>query len=145
MTTLVTRVLVAIDDDALAPAVAAVGASLARQLRADLGFVHVVHVRHFLPREADATAVSIAVEAERDARRFVRQMTSGLHVSLALELVMVGRPVDVIVAAAREWPADLLVVGIGGASGLVDAVLGRVGQAVVHCAPCPVVVVRPTA
>jgi nucleotide-binding universal stress UspA family protein len=38
--------------------------------------------------------------------------------------------------------ADLLVVGTRGHTGLVEAVLGSVGQASVHHAPCPVVIVR---
>lgn len=54
--------------------------------------------------------------------------------------VVEGDPVDALVTAARD--ADLLVVGTRGRSGLMEAILGSTSSAVVHHAPCPVVVVR---
>ncbi len=51
-----------------------------------------------------------------------------------------GYPAQVLVGAAAG--ADLLVVGSRGRGGLVSALLGSVGQACVHHAPCPVVIIR---
>lgn len=53
-----------------------------------------------------------------------------------------GDPRAVIVDAAEEWGADLIVVGSHGYRGLQRWLLGSVAQAVVAHAPCSVEVVR---
>jgi nucleotide-binding universal stress UspA family protein len=53
-----------------------------------------------------------------------------------------GSPKDVIVEEAREWGADLIVVGSHGYGKLRRMVLGSVAGAVVANAPCSVQVVR---
>jgi nucleotide-binding universal stress UspA family protein len=53
-----------------------------------------------------------------------------------------GKPADEVIAAAREWTAELIVLGTHGRSGVARAVLGSTAEAVVRHAPCPVVVVR---
>ncbi|HLF70653.1 MAG TPA: universal stress protein, partial [Dehalococcoidia bacterium] len=54
----------------------------------------------------------------------------------------VGKPAPEIIAAAKEWRADLIVIASHGRSGLGRLVLGSVAQAVVHEAHCPVLIVR---
>jgi nucleotide-binding universal stress UspA family protein len=58
-------------------------------------------------------------------------------------IVADGAPAAAIVAAARELPAELVVVGTVGRSGLARLALGSVAEAVVGAAPCSVLVVRP--
>jgi nucleotide-binding universal stress UspA family protein len=53
-----------------------------------------------------------------------------------------GEPRSVIVDEAREWDADLIVLGSHGYTGLKRWLLGSVAQAVVGHAPCSVEVVR---
>lgn len=53
-----------------------------------------------------------------------------------------GIPQDVLVAKARQWNADLIVVGSHGRSALVRLFMGSVAQNVVHDAPCSVRVAR---
>lgn len=48
-----------------------------------------------------------------------------------------------IIRRAEAWPADLLVVGSQGHTGLSRLVLGSVAERVVRYAPCPVLIVRP--
>jgi len=52
-----------------------------------------------------------------------------------------GLPAQVLIEAGKE--ADLLIVGSRGHGGFVGALLGSVSTAIVHHAPCPVLVVRP--
>jgi nucleotide-binding universal stress UspA family protein len=59
--------------------------------------------------------------------------------------VVSGDPREEIVRVAREWAADLVVVGARGLGALATAVLGSVSLAVVRHAPCAVLVVRPDA
>jgi general stress protein 26/nucleotide-binding universal stress UspA family protein len=53
-----------------------------------------------------------------------------------------GDPRSVIVEEAKEWGADLIVVGSHGYTGLKRLLLGSVAQSVVGHAPCSVEVVR---
>lgn len=53
-----------------------------------------------------------------------------------------GEPRSVIVDEAKEWDADLIVVGSYGYTGLKRWLLGSVAQSVVSHAPCSVEVVR---
>lgn len=57
-------------------------------------------------------------------------------------MVVEGNPKDVIVEEAREWDADLIVVGSHGYGRLKRMVLGSVAGAVVASAPCSVLVAR---
>jgi len=54
-----------------------------------------------------------------------------------------GAPVDEILAYVAKHTVDLLVVGSRGLSAARRLLLGSVSSALVHRAPCPVLVVRP--
>jgi nucleotide-binding universal stress UspA family protein len=53
-----------------------------------------------------------------------------------------GDPRSVILEEAKEWDADLIVVGSHGYTGIKRLLLGSVAQSVVSHAPCSVEVVR---
>jgi len=53
-----------------------------------------------------------------------------------------GRPFVEIVRLAREIPADLVVMGTHGRSGLRHALIGSVAERVVRKSPCPVLTVK---
>jgi nucleotide-binding universal stress UspA family protein len=53
-----------------------------------------------------------------------------------------GYPIDEICAAAAETSADLIVLGAHGWGALKRILFGSVSTAVLHSAPCPVLVVR---
>lgn len=56
--------------------------------------------------------------------------------------VLDGYAKDRILALAKDWPADLIIMGSHGHSGLADLVLGSVSKATTSHAPCSVLVVR---
>jgi len=58
------------------------------------------------------------------------------------EVLVQGSPKDEILIAAREWPADMLVLGSHGRRGLQRVMLGSVSLAVCANAPCSVTIVR---
>jgi nucleotide-binding universal stress UspA family protein len=64
---------------------------------------------------------------------------SGLNAETA---TLEGDPRTVIVDEAERWPADLIVIGTHGYTGIKRWLLGSVAQAVVSHAPCSVEVVR---
>ncbi len=49
---------------------------------------------------------------------------------------------DVVAKAAREWKADLIVVGTHGRRGVGRVLLGSGAEQVIRCAPVPVLVIR---
>ncbi len=55
-------------------------------------------------------------------------------------IVVRDRPVRALVEAARD--AQLLVIGSHGVGGVRGMLLGSTSQALIHCAPCPLAVVR---
>ena len=65
------------------------------------------------------------------------------HPNIALtEVAVMGLPGQMIVEIAEEWKPDMIVVGSHGRGFWARALLGSVSDAVVHHAPCSVLVVR---
>lgn len=86
-------------------------------------------------REAADNSVS---EAARQARSVLPMLNGNLTTR-----VLCGLPAaQAIVEEAREWSADLIVVGSHGYGFWQRMLLGSVSNAVVHHAPCSVLVVR---
>lgn len=90
-----------------------------------------------------------AIEAEREqlmrvadelTTRFANWLCSGGLI--AEKQVRTGDPKSVIIDEAKEWGADLIVVGSHGHTGIKRWLLGSVAQSVVSHAPCSVYVVR---
>jgi nucleotide-binding universal stress UspA family protein len=79
-----------------------------------------------------------ATETLGDEVRKLR--AQGIDVTPILRL---GQPSQVIVDLAQALPADLVVVGTRGFTGLRHLLLGSTAQRVVHHAPCPVLSVHP--
>ena len=71
----------------------------------------------------------------RATAKGVRTETTQLH----------GNPSRQICELARNWEADLIVIGRRGLSGLKELLLGSVSTYVTHHAPCSVFIVHPTA
>lgn len=82
-----------------------------------------------------------ATEAERLTKQAGEQIAGTGRLSVETD-VREGDPRTVVVDAADEWKADLIVVGSHGRTGLKRLVLGSVAQSVVAHAHCSVEVVR---
>ena len=61
----------------------------------------------------------------------------------SVELDTSELPSPAIVKAARAWPADLIVMGSHGRTGVDRWLLGSVAESVMRTAPCSVQIVRP--
>jgi nucleotide-binding universal stress UspA family protein len=86
--------------------------------------------------------------ARQELTARAEQLTAGVAETLraggltAETAVRHGEPRSVIVDEAKEWGADLIVVGSHGHTGLKRWLLGSVAQSVVGHAPCSVEVAR---
>lgn len=75
-----------------------------------------------------------------DAKKAIQDKFSGADPVISTE-VLRGSPDQEILNKAKEWNADLIVVGSHG-RGFWGRLLGSVSNGVVHHAPCSVLVVR---
>ena len=135
------RILIAVDDEPLAAHAAELGIELASSLGAEIAFVHVIE-----PGLVQATGITpgeLLADTEREAKTLMDgfcQLVPQTH--QPLKFVNVGNPASEIVRTAKEWPADMIVIGSHGRHGIQRALLGSVAEAVMRHAPCPVLVTR---
>ena len=137
------RILIAVDESPIAAHAADVGAQLATALGAELARVYVVDPTQTVAPDSGVPAADLIALAEKDAKRLLagfRQRAPQGNPSL--EFVDVGKPASEIVKTAKEWPADVIVIGSHGRHGLARALLGSVAEGVMRHAPCSVLVVR---
>ena len=76
-----------------------------------------------------------------DAAEQIQKCFPNVNIGINKQTMM-GAPGKMIVEMAQEWGADLIVVGSHGYGFWSRALLGSVSDAVVHHAPCSVLVVR---
>ena len=83
----------------------------------------------------------LAAQAVEQAERKIRERFPDLKENLTTK-VLRGSPEQAIVEEAEEWGADLIVVGSHGYGFWERMFLGSVSNAIIHHAPCSVMVVR---
>jgi len=73
-----------------------------------------------------------------------QKIASQADVEFTTDLIetVAGRVADLILKAAREWPADLIVMGTHGRRGMTRMVLGSDAEMVLRSATVPVLFVR---
>ncbi len=137
------KILVSIDSDPIAAHAADIGADMARLAGAELAFVHVIEPALVNAADTGIQPDVFVASAREAARRMIEDFRKRLPPqTAALDFVQIGNAATEIVNAARDWPADLIVIGSHGRGGLKRALLGSVAEAVMRQAPCPVLVVR---
>ncbi len=83
-------------------------------------------------------------DVKRAAHTLVQTATKKLDGHEVVSSVQLGYPKKAIPDFAREWKADLVMVGSRGQGAISRFFLGSVAQAVLRSAPCSVEIVRPT-
>lgn len=142
------RIILAIDDSPYSKA--AIEALRARPWPSGTIIRVLSAVQHFIPPSATLwyDAGGSLLEVKRQVRERAEALTSTVADSLAssgltLEAVVrEGDPRSVIVDEAKEWDADLIVMGSQGHTGIARWLLGSVAQSVLTHAPCSVEIVR---
>jgi nucleotide-binding universal stress UspA family protein len=112
----------------------------------------VIHVDSFIP-PTDLTVNTAGVfHLSRDAMMATAREELQKHAEqnvsprVPFDLrVIIGEPVDAIVAQARQSGADLVVMGTHGRTGVGRLMFGSVTEAVMRVVPVPVIAVNPTA
>ncbi|MDP2377907.1 universal stress protein [Reyranella sp.] len=137
------KILVAVDGEPISAHAADIGAELARLAGAEMAFIHVIDAALVNAADTGIQPDVFAASAKKDARNLIDDFRKRLPQQVtALDFVQIGAPLTEIVNAAKDWPADLIVIGSHGRSGMKRALLGSVAEGVMRHAPCPVLVVR---
>lgn len=138
------RVVVGVDGSEGGHRALAYAAAVAEWQNWTLHIVHTWHVNYPVApyvmdfSEMDAAAQDAAEQVVRDAEKEVLGDGCPLDIRRTVEE---GPPARTLVKLSEG--ADLLVVGSRGLGGFSSLALGSVGQACVHHAHCPVLIVRP--
>ena len=91
--------------------------------------------------ELDRIARKRAEDAAAEAAQIIKDRF-GERTPCIESLVELGTPPHVIVETAKDWGADLIIVGSHGLGFWGRLAIGSVSDAVVHHAPCSVLVVK---
>lgn len=137
------KILVAVDKGPIAAHALAVALELSTALKAQIAVIHVMEPQVSygstagVPRSEltqmvrnEGAEVLAALRRDRGLPDFVREFLEG------------GQPAEEIVRVAREWGADVIIMGSHGRDGVSRLLVGSVAESVLRKAPCPVLVVR---
>lgn len=158
------KILVAIDDSVLGSAVFTAALELALSNQAVIKLLHCISVDVVTDPTASPTfdvGLSLGALNNNDYQTYQTQqmlMERQIETAEAVlkryhdEATRHGVPVESnyevgeaghkLCEAAKDWGADLVVVGRQGLTGLSEALLGSVSNYVVHHAPCSVLVIQ---
>jgi nucleotide-binding universal stress UspA family protein len=134
------RILTAVDFSVNSLAAFRIAAEMASVHSAALHLLHVIEALPSGPGEATMEFVQKANEA---VEQLVGSSQPALEkVTLTTEVAS-GRAFDEIVNRARDWHADLIVLGTKGTTSLEEILLGGTAEHVIKESPCSVLIVQP--
>jgi nucleotide-binding universal stress UspA family protein len=154
------KILVAIDESSLCPSVFSAAMELAHSNKAELKLLHCIApevVSEPMPPVAFDVSLNMGLvsnnyptqrilvdnqieEAQAVLNRYSEEAArQGVLTTSAYEIGEAGYQ---LCDEAKDWGADLIVVGRRGRTGLTEALLGSVSNYVVHHAPCSVLVIQ---
>jgi nucleotide-binding universal stress UspA family protein len=132
-------ILVATDFSELSNYAFEAAAQLASHYGAQVIVMHVAQTSATIEGEAEVKPYGEEYRGEQQRR--LDEYVAPAGVELRCYLTQ-GDPAERILQAARNFHADLIVVGTHGRSGLARLLLGSVAETVLRAASCPVMVVR---
>ncbi len=141
------RILVPVDGSETSRTALQEAIKLARSLGARLKLVHVIENARVFDAEGmvDYSALrEIATKSGEQVLARAREMAkqAGLDAETALLESGGDRNENVIVAEAKQWLAELIVIGTHGRSGVSRLLFGSVAEGVVRGATVPVLLIR---
>jgi len=139
------KILIAVDDSAFAMKAARIGFALAHGLKASIGIVFVID------RSQEVAQPDLGINESQQhtfllqkAEETIRQYTDLYDgIDSIYRFTPQGDPKTEIINIAREWKADMIVMGTHGRSGLTKLLEGSVAEYVLKHAEVPVLVTPP--
>ncbi|MBI1174257.1 MAG: universal stress protein [Sideroxydans sp.] len=141
------RILVPVDGSETSDSALHEAIRFAQQHNATLRLVHVIEDARFFESESMIDYSTLQDMARRSGEQVLsRAATAVQQAGLTAEtdlLELDGRRVEnLIVAEAKRWPADLIVIGTHGRSGVSRLLFGSVAEGVVRGAHIPILLIR---
>jgi nucleotide-binding universal stress UspA family protein len=147
------KLLVPVDDDALAPTILAWARTLADRFAAEVSLLHVwsnavySHVASMSsaqPRPQGDPRATLERALQETAEEWLQALArTGIPLHRVTSTVAWGPAGDVVVETAAKQRSDLIIVGRNRTSLLSTTLLGSTALSVLHAARCPVLVVTP--
>jgi len=144
LTSVIKRILVAVEEDAEGSCALRYGVNLAGILEAELQLIHVVEEVRIYPGWGPLVGHK---EEKIDGRK--RKMDSeverhrkGIELEVGLTITEGLYPAGEVVVELHEGDYDLLVTGSRGESALLELLLGGISSQIIHHAKKPVIVVK---
>ncbi len=122
--------------------------ALAAMTKAEVELVRVVepiaYPQAYEPFDTQFNAAELAMEIEAAMKKELDERVAALKKELpsVTGRLATGSPFLEIIQTARDWGADLIVMGTHGRTGLAHVLMGSVAEKVVRKAPCPVLTVK---
>jgi nucleotide-binding universal stress UspA family protein len=137
------KILIAIDSSAYAMEAAKKGFKLAHQLKASIGLIYVIDKnKESLNADLGITPDNSQAILIRQAEENITQMIKLYDgIDEVIQFTPEGLPQHEIIKIAKEWKADLIVIGTHGRTGLMHLLMGSVAEYIVRHSPLPVMVV----
>lgn len=132
------KIFVAVDGSAQASVVFEQAVELATK---DLANLMVFHAAELGARMTYPSQIETRTEEGQEVLQGYREKTKDLGISVEFDC-RVGNPGSAICDAAKEWGADLIVLGRRGYKGITEVLLGSVSSHVIRNAHCSVLVIQ---
>lgn len=142
------RILVAVDGSATSLRGLDEAMRVAKATGGRLRLVHVLNTLMLESEIASTAYYQALAESIRDSGVKILEHAAGVvrAAGLPFEEKLVEKvgahPADEIIAQAKDWPADLIVLGTHGRRGMTRLVLGSDAERVLRRSPVPVLMVR---
>jgi nucleotide-binding universal stress UspA family protein len=142
------RILVPVDGSEISTRGLQEAIKLSKALGGQLRLVHIVDDSALaLNPETGIAAAPLVEDFAEGGKEILEQarkvaVAAGVNAEVVLHENFTGRIADLIVAEARKWRAELIVMGTHAHGGIRHAVLGSDAEAVLHGAEVPVLLVR---
>lgn len=143
------RILVPVDGSANSKRGLAEAIALARLAEGRIRLVHVMDEPFVAPGSNGVMsgAAEMYEVVRKNAADVIAEATecvrsAGIAVDHEVLDSFAGRICELVVSAARRWPADLIVIGTHGRRGIGRLLLGSDAEQILRIAPVPVLLVR---
>lgn len=135
------KILIAVDDSAIAEKVAITGFQLGQELNAEIALLSVVDTT-FLMTDGYVTPKELAEIIKNDLKKNQQLLIDKVFKEYKVwTFVEEGKPYEMILKVGTEWEADLIVIGTHGRTRLSHLLMGSVGEHVIRHSKTPVLIV----